>query len=82
MEQSITKRFQKYLTKKEMEDEKSMCKIIEDIVERECKKARKESQIETACRMIEYGTFTAERIAVISGLSLDEVEELIRKQSA
>ena len=42
-----------------------MSKLIDDIVERECKRVRKESRVETACRMIEYGTFTAERIAVI-----------------
>ncbi|MGN0618007.1 MAG: PD-(D/E)XK nuclease family transposase, partial [Ruminiclostridium sp.] len=70
---------------KEREDEKGMCKIIEDIVERESKRERqlgeKQAQVETARRMIEEETFTAEQIAKISGLSLDEVEELIKKHS-
>lgn len=73
-----------------MEAEKGMCKIIEDIVERESKQARqigfelgeKQAQNDTACRMIEEETFTAEQIAKISGLPLDEVEELIKKRSA
>ena len=64
---------------KEREDEKGMCKIIEDIVERESKRERKESQIETARRMIDERIFTQEQIAKISGLSLDEVKELVGK---
>ncbi|MCI7758457.1 MAG: PD-(D/E)XK nuclease family transposase [[Eubacterium] saphenum] len=63
---------------KEREDEKGMCKIIDDIVQRECKKAR----IDTAIRMIDEGIFTVEQIAKISNLSVSEVEELIKKRSA
>lgn len=59
-----------------------MCRIIEDIVERELGRVRKESQIETAYRMIEYGSFSAEIIAVISGLPLNEVEQLISNRFA
>ena len=67
-----------------------MCKIIEDIVERESKRERqlgvelgeKQAQTNIARRMIEEETFTAEQIAKISGLHLDEVEELIKKRSA
>lgn len=63
---------------KEREDEKGMCKIIDDIVQRECKKAR----IDTALRMIEKGKYSVEEIAEMSNLSVPEVEELIKKRSA
>ena len=66
---------------KEREDEKGMCKIIEDIVERESRKERKESQIETACRMIQKGKYSVEEIAEMSNLTVEEVKELIKKRS-
>ena len=45
-----------------------MCKVMEDV--------RKESLIEVARRMLEAGKYALEEIAVISGLSLDEVKNL------
>ncbi len=71
---------------KEREDEKGMCKIIDDIVQRECKevekKAEKKARIDTAFRMIEKGKYSVEEIAEMSNLSVSEVEELIKKRSA
>ena len=63
---------------KEREDEKGMCKIIDDIAQRE----RKEERIDTALRMIEKGKYSVEEIAEMSNLSVSEVEELIKKRSA
>ena len=54
-----------------------MCKIIDEIVRRE----RKESNIETALRMIAKNKFSDEEIAELSGLSVDEVNELINNQA-
>ena len=45
-----------------------MCKVMEDV--------RKESLIEVARRMLEARKYALEEIAVISGLSLDEVKNL------
>ena len=45
-----------------------MCKVMEDV--------RKESLIEVACRMLKAGKYALEEIAIISGLSLDEVKNL------
>ena len=63
-----------------------MCKIIDDIVQRECKevekKAEKKERIDTALRMIEKGKYSVEEIAEMSNLSVSEVEELIKKRSA
>ena len=75
---------------KEREDEKGMCKIIEDIVERESKRERqlgvelgeKQAQTDTARRMIEKGKYSVEEIAEMSNLAVEEVKELIKKHSA
>ena len=75
---------------KEREDEKGMCKIIDDIVQRECKeveikaeiRGEKKAHIDTALRMIEKGKYSVEEIAEMSNLSVSEVEELIKKRSA
>lgn len=67
---------------KEREDEKGMCKIIDDIVQRECKEVEKKACIETALRMIEKGKYSVEEIAEMSNLPVSEVEELIKKRSA
>ena len=58
-------------------EDKGMCKIIDEIVRRE----RKESNIETALRMIAKNKFSDEEIAESSGLSGDEVNELINNQA-
>ena len=71
---------------KEREDEKGMCQIIDDIVQRECKevekKAEKKSSVNTALRMIDEGIFTVELISKMTTLPIEEVEELIKKHSA
>ncbi len=75
---------------KEREDEKGMCKIIDDIVQRERKEAAKEAtkqatkqaSIETACRMLEDGMTDITKIARYSNLTIDEVKELMQKHSA
>ena len=63
---------------KEREDEKGMCQIIDNIVQRE----RKQDKIDTALRMIAKGKYSAEEIAEMTNLPLEEVEELIKKRSA
>ena len=45
-----------------------MCKVMDDV--------RKESLMEVALRMLEAGKYALEEIAIISGLSLDEVKNL------
>ncbi len=55
-----------------------MCKIIDDIVQRE----RKEAGIETACRMLEDGVTDIAKIARYSNLTIDEVKELMQKPPA
>lgn len=60
----------------------SMCKIIDDIVQRERKETEKKANVDTALRMIDEGIFTNEQIAKISNLPLNEVEELVKGRSA
>ena len=55
-----------------------MCKIIDDIIERECKKA----SIDTARRMIDKNKYSVEEIAEMSNLCISEVEKLIKERSA
>ena len=63
-----------------------MCQIIDNIVQRERKEVKeqthKQDKIDTALRMIDEGIFSVEQISKISTLSLEEVEELIKKRSA
>ena len=54
-----------------------MSQIIDDIVQRE----RRQCKIDVALRMIDAGTYSAEEIAEISTLPLEEVKELIKKRS-
>ena len=49
-----------------------MCKIIEEIVQRECK----ENQLDTARKMLEKGKYSVEEIAELLELSVSEVENL------
>lgn len=49
-----------------------MCKVIEEMRREE----REEGIKATALRMLEAGRYALEEIAVISGLSLDEVKQL------
>ena len=59
-----------------------MCKIICDIVQRECKEAEKKASIETSRRMIDDGETNAEKIARYTALTVAEVEALMAKHSA
>ena len=59
-----------------------MCKIIYDIVQRECKETEKKVSIETARRMIDDGETNAEKIARYTSLTVAEVEALMAKPSA
>ena len=67
-----------------------MCKVIEDMrkEEREAgmkegiKEGIKEGMKAAARRMLETGKYAFEEIAVISGLSLDEIKQLQAGQSA
>ena len=59
-----------------------MCKIIDDIVQRECKEAEKKASIETARRMIDDGETNVEKIARYTSLTVAEVEALMAKPSA
>lgn len=59
-----------------------MCKIIDDIVQRERKETEKKANVDTALRMIEKGKYSIEEIAEMSNLSVSEVEELIKERSA
>lgn len=67
-----------------------MCKIIDDIVQRERKEAAMEAEknaikkasIETACRMIDDGETNAEKIARYTSLTVAEVEALMGEHSA
>ena len=71
---------------KEREDEKGMCKIIDDIVQRERKEAAIETEkktcITTARQLIAYGETDIEKIAKCCSLSVDEVKELMAEHSA
>ena len=59
-----------------------MCQIIDNIVQRERKEVEKKSSVDTALRMIAKGKYSAEEIAEMTNLPLEEVEELIKKRSA
>lgn len=59
-----------------------MCKIIDDIVQRETKEAEKKASIETARRMIDDGETNAEKIARYTSLTVAEVESLMAEHSA
>lgn len=63
-----------------------MCKIIDDIVQKERKEAAKEAtkqaSIETACRMLKDGMTDITKIARYSNLTIDEVKGLMQKHPA
>lgn len=61
---------------KEREDEKGMCKIIEEIVERECKEVKMQEKLDTARKMLEKDKYSVEEIAELLELSVSEVENL------
>ena len=62
-----------------------MSQIVDNIVQRECAEVREQTHrrsiTNVALRMIAAGTYSAEVIAKISTLPLEEVEELIKKHS-
>ena len=58
-----------------------MSQIVDNIVQRERAEAHRRSITDVALRMIAAGTYSAEEIAEISTLPLEEVRELIKKRS-
>ena len=80
--------------KEDEEGNGSMCRIVEEEVRREREKGEKigeergvkisakQANERTALAMIKDGTFSLEKIANSCGLTLDEVKELAKKQSA
>ena len=53
-----------------------MCRIIEDMRKEEREEGIKEGMRTAALRMLEAGKYALEEIAIISGLTLDEVKKL------
>ncbi len=53
-----------------------MCRIMEDMRNESLKKGMREGMKETALRMLAAGKYALEEIANISGLSLEEVNQL------
>ena len=72
--------------KEDEEGNGSMCRIVEEEVRREREKGEKigarQANIRTALALIKDGTLSLEKIADFCGLTLDEVKELAKKQSA
>lgn len=72
--------------KEDEEGNGSMCRIVEEEVRREREKGEKigarQANIRTALALIKDGTLSLEKIADSCGLTLDEVKELAKKQSA
>ena len=59
-----------------------MCKVMEDMRNESLREGMKEEKKQTVLRMLKMGKYTSEEVASISGLSLEEVEELRAKQGA
>lgn len=59
-----------------------MCRIMEDMRNESLKEGRKEGIKETALRMLAAGKYALEEIANISGLSLEEINQLKTEQNA
>ncbi len=59
-----------------------MCRIIEELVNKEREKTIYETHIKTANRMIEMGIDNVKEIADITLLPIEKVEELIKERSA
>lgn len=55
-----------------------MCKAMEDL----WNEAAKESQKETAFRMLAAGILTLEQIAEFSGLTIEEVKQIQKEKTA
>ena len=72
--------------KEDEEGNGSMCRIVEEEVrrgeERGVRIGAKQTKERTALAMIKDGTLSLEKIADFCGLTLDEVKELAKKQSA
>lgn len=56
----------------------TMCKAMEDL----WNEAAKESQKETAFRMLAAGILTLEQIAEFSGLTIEEVKQIQKEKTA
>ncbi len=59
-----------------------MCRIMEDMRNESLKEGIKEGMKETALRMLTAGKYALEEIANISGLTLDEVNQLKEGRNA
>ena len=59
-----------------------MCRIMEDMRNESLKKGIKEGRKEAALRMLATGKYALEEIANISGLSLEEVNQLKAERNA
>ena len=59
-----------------------MCRAMEDMRNQTLKEGMKEGMKEVALRMLAAGQYTLEEIVHISGLSLEEVEQLNADRSA
>lgn len=68
--------------KEDEEGNGSMCRIVEEEVRRGEERGIKKANIRTALALIKDGTLSLEKIADSCGLTLDEVKELAKKQSA
>ena len=68
--------------KEDEEGNGSMCRIVEEEVRRGEERGIKKANIRTALALIKDGTLSFEKIADSCGLTLDEVKELAKKQSA
>lgn len=61
---------------------KEMCRIMEDMRNESLKEGIREGMKEAALRMLAAGKYALEEIANISGLSLEEVNQLKAEQNA
>jgi predicted transposase YdaD len=59
-----------------------MCRIMEDMRNESLKEGMKEGMKEAALRMLAAGKYALEEIANISGLSLEEVNQLKAERNA
>ena len=53
-----------------------MCRVMEDMRNKSLEQGKKDAMRATALRMLDAGKYALEEIAMISGLSLQEVESL------
>lgn len=59
-----------------------MCKVMEDMRNESLQEGMREEKKLTVLRMLELGRYALEEVAKISGLSLEEVEQIQAGQGA